>query len=683
MCRIFFTFLIFLFAQKVFGQGINFQGVARSANGTILASQNISLRLSLIPKSVNSTPEYVEIRTVLTNAQGIFSIVIGEPGTITTIGSFSNVNWKEPLKFLKVEMDPNAGLNFITMGVTQLQNVPFSYYSYGIDASNVNGVLPIKSGGTGVSTLDSLKISLKIPNYDTSSLSSRIDLKLNKSDTASLSNRINSIRTLDTTSLSTRIDNKLNKSDTSSLSNRINAVRTVDTTYLSSRIDLKLNKSDTSSLLQKKDTINLSNRINGKLDINNPLFPDDITINGLTIGRGNLSGEYNTAIGRSALLNNQENNNTAIGYGTLGSNLRGLSNTAIGTSSLASNYGGSANTSSGAFSLQKNYNGSYNTAIGLMSLQNNYNGNNNTALGTFALQNNTGGNSNTAVGHVSLYSNKGNENTSVGSWALTNNVSGNGNSGIGAYALFSNTSGNNNTAIGFNSLNSNEAGYNNTAIGNLPLNNNVAGYNNTAIGNLALSNNVDGYNNTAIGFGANVSSGNLTNTTAIGSGALVSASNTIQLGNSSVNDVITSGKITAKSFISTQVHNIGETFGGGIIFYVTPNGLHGLIAETQDQSNSSTWFDAQNIISDNSSHSVEGANYSDWRLPTKFELKLMYDKKDVIGGFIIDNNVYHYYWSSTESNSINAWSYPFGTQVVYTYGVDKANPFCVRSIRSF
>ena len=205
-CRIFIVFLLMLTSKINYSQGINFQGVARSANGTVLASQNISLRLSLIPKTVNSTPEYVEIRTVLTNPQGIFSTVIGDDGAITTIGSFLNINWKEPIRFLKVEMDPKAGLNFISMGVTQLQNVPFSFYSYGIDALNINGILPIKSGGTGVSTLDSLKISLKIPTYDTTSLSSRIDAKLNKSDTASLSNRI---------------DLKLNKTDTINLSNRI------------------------------------------------------------------------------------------------------------------------------------------------------------------------------------------------------------------------------------------------------------------------------------------------------------------------------------------------------------------------------------------------------------------------------------------------------------------------------
>ena len=87
-CRIFIVFILVLTSKINYAQGINFQGVARSSNGTILANQNISLRLSLIPKSVNSTPDYVEIRTVLTNAQGIFSTVIGDVGPITTIGSF-------------------------------------------------------------------------------------------------------------------------------------------------------------------------------------------------------------------------------------------------------------------------------------------------------------------------------------------------------------------------------------------------------------------------------------------------------------------------------------------------------------------------------------------------------------------------------------------------------------------
>jgi hypothetical protein len=204
MKRILCTLLIFVFAQNVIGQGINFQGVARSANGIILASQNISLKLSIISGSNNNTPDYIETRSVATNAQGIFSIVVGDTGAISRIGSFSNISWKTSNKFLKVEMDPNNGTNFISMGTTPLQFVPFSYYSNGVDAANVAGILPVKSGGTGVASISDLKIALVLDKVNnTADLDKPIstlnqtalDAKLNKVDTASLSNRINKIKT--------------------------------------------------------------------------------------------------------------------------------------------------------------------------------------------------------------------------------------------------------------------------------------------------------------------------------------------------------------------------------------------------------------------------------------------------------------------------------------------------------
>jgi hypothetical protein len=181
--RILLTLLILVFTHIAIGQGINFQGVARSANGTILASQKISLKLSIITGSNTSTPDYMETRSVETNTQGIFSIVVGDVGAITTIGAYANINWKNNIKFLKVEMDPNNGTNFISMGTTQLQYVPFSYYANGVDAANVAGVLPVKSGGTGVASISDLKVALAI------------DTKLNAADTISLSNRINSLST--------------------------------------------------------------------------------------------------------------------------------------------------------------------------------------------------------------------------------------------------------------------------------------------------------------------------------------------------------------------------------------------------------------------------------------------------------------------------------------------------------
>lgn len=143
-------------------EGINFQGVARNSNGTILASQKISLKFSIINLSETGDIEYVEIRNINTNAQGLFSIIIGDSGAVSTILNFTKVNWKQYPKFLKVEMDPNAGTSFITMGITQLQKVPYAYYANGVDASNIDGILPISSGGTGTNNLTSLKSALSL-----------------------------------------------------------------------------------------------------------------------------------------------------------------------------------------------------------------------------------------------------------------------------------------------------------------------------------------------------------------------------------------------------------------------------------------------------------------------------------------------------------------------------------------
>ncbi len=207
-----FILILFLsiFVNSAFSQGINFQGVARSANGTIIASSNVGLRLSIISKNADATPEYVETKTVVTNAQGIFSIVVGDATNTAVVGSFKNIVWSDNPKFLKVEMDPAGGTNYLNMGTTQLQYVPYSFHSYGVDGSNIKGIVPVKAGGTGVATLDELKTALKIVSTDTTFLSNRIDLKLDKSNGDKLSKEIETkLAKADTTSLSNRIDKKL------------------------------------------------------------------------------------------------------------------------------------------------------------------------------------------------------------------------------------------------------------------------------------------------------------------------------------------------------------------------------------------------------------------------------------------------------------------------------------------
>ncbi len=136
---------------------------------------------------------------------------------------------------------------------------------------------------------------------------------------------------------------------------------------------------------------------------------------------------------------------------------------------------------------------------------------------------------------------------------------------------------------------------------------------------------------------------------------------------------------------STSVYPaIGDRFEGGIIFYLTPNRKHGLIAETEDQGNT-TWYGAQNLASDPAHHSQAGKKYTDWRVPTRVELKLMYANIGPgalapltnVGGFANDN-----YWSSTAYANDSAWYQDFSNGIPYGATLN-ASFILVRAVRSF
>ncbi|MDC0272487.1 DUF1566 domain-containing protein [Crocinitomicaceae bacterium] len=115
---------------------------------------------------------------------------------------------------------------------------------------------------------------------------------------------------------------------------------------------------------------------------------------------------------------------------------------------------------------------------------------------------------------------------------------------------------------------------------------------------------------------------------------------------------------------------------GGYVFWVSADGKHGLVAETQDQG-TATWYEAQNLISNPSNHSVNGQKFRDWRLPTKYELNEMYLQQLAVGGFAVS-----YYWSSTEIDISTAWIQDFGNGFQYNYGKNGFYP-SVRSVRAF
>ncbi|WP_363152164.1 tail fiber domain-containing protein [uncultured Mucilaginibacter sp.] len=118
------------------------------------------------------------------------------------------------------------------------------------------------------------------------------------------------------------------------------------------------------------------------------------------------------------------------------------------------------------------------------------------------------------------------------------------NTSVGYFNMVGLTTGNANTSVGGETMLSVGTGSSNTAIGNHALLN-VTNSQNTALGASAGSTVTSGANNTLLGFNADVASATLNNATAIGSGASVAASNTMQLGNTTITNVKTSGTLTA------------------------------------------------------------------------------------------------------------------------------------------
>ena len=69
--------------------------------------------------------------------------------------------------------------------------------------------------------------------------------------------------------------------------------------------------------------------------------------------------------------------------------------------------------------------------------------------------------------------------------------------------------------------------------------------------------------------------------------------------------------------------------------------------------------------------------YSDWYLPSKDELNLLYLNKVAIGGFASSS-----YWSSTEANANLAWLNAFDLSF-YQYSNQKYFSVPVRAVRAF
>jgi hypothetical protein len=304
----------------------------------------------------------------------------------------------------------------------------------------------------------------------------------------------------------------------------------------------------------------------------------------------------------------------------------------------------------------------------------------------------------------------------------------------------------NNTASGFRS--SVVGGFNNTSSGQYSLSSGrqtnasgdysvALGHTNTSSGDFSIA---LGFENTSSSFGETTIGLYATNAVgnaflhvpsdrlfAIGNGtawdARSNALTVLKNGNTTIAGTLTLGDITIPNTdgtagqvlvtdgsgelswasVGASTLAIGDSYQGGIIFWLDDTGKHGLIAATADQSTGIQWYNGSAFVSDavrdgvyagiyNTERNIigsgagsyaaqlcanyQGGGYGDWYLPSKYELNLLYLQKDFVGGFSSAD-----YWSSTENNEASAWFQDFNLGVQDPWGKGTGNR--VRAIRSF
>lgn len=173
---------------------------------------------------------------------------------------------------------------------------------------------------------------------------------------------------------------------------------------------------------------------------------------------------------------------------------------------------------------------------------------------------------------------------------------------------------------------------------------------------------------------------------------------------------------------SISEHYIGELYGGGIIFWLTPDKEHGLIASLKDLDNGDgcVWSNVTDAIGETAQNATDGVSntnaiiaqtghtssaaqlckdytsddYSGWYLPSTREFVLL-SSVDYLIDYILDNDdddttvgfsqeydsFFGRYWTSVETPSGKVWAFKFSEDLLGSAA--KTSAYRVRAIRAF
>lgn len=124
------------------GRGFNYQAVVRNADGMLLANSNVTLRVSLYPGQMATTPTWVEQHSVQTDMSGCFGITVGhgQRSDASIAANFSDVNFEAVYYWMKIEV--NEGGNYREVSFAGLPSSPYSESAFNASPIPAGFVIP-------------------------------------------------------------------------------------------------------------------------------------------------------------------------------------------------------------------------------------------------------------------------------------------------------------------------------------------------------------------------------------------------------------------------------------------------------------------------------------------------------------------------------------------------------------
>ena len=500
-------------------QKINYQALIRDATDKPLVEKSVSLRFSILYKTVTGVVKYSETQTSTTDKNGMVSLKIGEGTPVT--GTMSSVNWADGPYFLKIELKYTSP-DYLLMGTTEMASTPFALFA--------NSTPPISSlpklSIASPSTTGGEESLFEVKNKDGTTVFAVYNEGVRVYTPTTATSTKGGFAVASFPSVSTGKTKEFFRVTADSVRIYIDTLSTKGTKggfaigtmseakaknlefmrVSADSVRIYVNQKSTKGPTKGGFAIGGFNEAKGITDNFLKLTPKNYFI-GHNSGKNTTTGLYNSFLGYlSGYSNTTGSSNTFFGDSTGLSNTTGSWNVFMGKQAGYSNQTSVSNIYIGneAGKMAKHTassDGSYNVAIGTLAGYYN-NGKANCFVGQEAGYTNKVGRWNVFVGTQSGYlndtakfnvflgsrsgySNKGDANVFIGNYAGYNNVGANYNVYLGNNAGTSSTSGDMNVMLGSDAGYNTTLGYCNTFVGNMAGNANLIGNYNIFMGNYA------------------------------------------------------------------------------------------------------------------------------------------------------------------------------------------------------